>query len=117
MESGKKRSRAQPLALNPNLLFEREEEEELEGGDERERIHSEVSSSNDRELDHKKMAKSFESQGNQLAEVDLFSLFTSKKKFYRIIFVCVDNFRISVGCILGGKMRNLYFCVVGREVQ
>ena len=53
-ESGKKRSRAQPLALNPNLLFEREEEEELEGGDERERIHSEVSSSNDRELDHKK---------------------------------------------------------------
>lgn len=70
-ESEKKR----PLALNPNLPFEREEEEEeeleLRRGDEKKRIHAEISSSSNQQLDEKQAAKSLESQGNQLAEVKI----------------------------------------------
>lgn len=64
-ESGKKRARTELPALNPNLPFEREEEKEE--FDDKKRINTEISSSNDQ--DQKKMAESLESQGNQLAEV------------------------------------------------
>ncbi|ONK57981.1 uncharacterized protein A4U43_C09F6420 [Asparagus officinalis] len=67
-ESGKKRARAQPLALNPNLPFEREEESDSESQNEKKRINTENPSSKNQNPDQIKTAESFESQGNQLAE-------------------------------------------------
>lgn len=63
---GKKRSRSQPISLNPNLPFGAEEG----GGEDGRNSDGSISLAiGSREDDPRKLVESFQSLGNQLAEV------------------------------------------------